>query len=155
MEAALGPPPPAADLLLPPVNGVVATPRHLAAAMLGPLIAPGSRFLELLVVVDAPGFNSLWLPDAIRRVIHAHGNAVGEILLGEQSRPGLFWPVDILLGDGGNVVLAGRWRAFAVGLRLRVGDHIVFRFKLGTLEALLRVFTAGGVRRTYPPLPAH
>jgi hypothetical protein len=123
--------------------------------MLGPLVAPGSRFLELLVVVDAPGFNSLRLPDAIRRVIHAHGNAAGEVLLGEQSRPDLFWPVDILLGDGGNVVLAGRWRAFALGLRLRVGDHLVFRFKLGTLEASLRVFTAGGVRRTYPPLPVH
>jgi hypothetical protein len=36
----------------PPVNGVVATPRPLAAAMLGPLIAPGSRFLELLIIVD-------------------------------------------------------------------------------------------------------
>jgi hypothetical protein len=123
--------------------------------MLGPLVAPGSRFLELLIVVDAPGFNYLRLPDAIRRVIHAHGNAVGEILLGEQSRPDLFWPVDILLGDGGNVVLVGRRRAFALGLRLRVGDHLVFHFKLGTLEASLRVFTAGGVRRTYPPLPTH
>jgi hypothetical protein len=35
------------------VTEVVATPCPLAAAMLGPLIAPGSRFLELLVVVDA------------------------------------------------------------------------------------------------------
>jgi hypothetical protein len=57
VEAALGPPPPAADgpgpqEAAPPANGVVATPRPLAAAMLGPLIAPGSRFLELLVVVD-------------------------------------------------------------------------------------------------------
>jgi hypothetical protein len=84
--------------------------------MLGPLIGPGSRFLELLVVVDAPGFDSLRLPDAIRRVIYAHGVAAGEILLGEQSRPGLFWPVDILLGDGGNAVLSGHWRALAHGL---------------------------------------
>jgi hypothetical protein len=118
--------------------------------MLGPLVAPGSRFLELLVVVDAPGFNSLRLPDAVRRVIHAHGPATGEIALGEQSRPDLFWPVDILLGDGGIAVLSGRWRAFALGHRLRVGDHLVFRFKLGTLEATVRIFTAGGVRRTYP-----
>jgi hypothetical protein len=136
------------------VNGVVATPRHLAAALLGPLIAPGSRFLELLVVVDAPGFNSLRLPDAIRRAIHAHGPAAGEIALGEQSRPDLFWPVDILFGANGNVVLSGRWRPFALGCRLRIGDRLVFRFKLGTLEATVRIFTADGVRRTYPQLAA-
>jgi hypothetical protein len=118
--------------------------------MLGPLVAPGSRFLELLAVIDAPGFNSLRLPDAVRRVIYAPGTAAGEIALGEQSRPDLFWPVDILLGDGGNAVLSGRWRAFALGHRLRVGDHLVFRFKLGTLEVTVRIFTAGGVRRTYP-----
>jgi hypothetical protein len=47
------------------VNGVVATPHHLAAAMLGPLVAPGSHFLELLDIVDAPGFNSLQLRDAV------------------------------------------------------------------------------------------
>jgi hypothetical protein len=76
--------------------------------MLGPLITQGSRFLELLVIVDAPGFNSLRLPDAIRRMIYAPGTAAGEIALGEQSRPDLFWPVDILLGDGGNAVLSGR-----------------------------------------------
>jgi hypothetical protein len=118
--------------------------------MLGPLIGPGSRFPELLVVVDAPGFSSLRLPDAIRRVIYAPGAAAGEIALGEQSRPDLFWPVDIHLGDGGNAVLSGRWRAFALVHRLCVGDHLVFRFKLGTLEATVRIFTAGGVRRTYP-----
>jgi hypothetical protein len=118
--------------------------------MLGPLIGPGSCFLELLVVVDALGFNSLRLPDAVRRVIHAHGPATGEIALGEQSRPDLFWPVDILLRVGGNAVLSGRWRAFALGHRLRIGDHLVFHFKLGTLEATVRIFTAGGVRRTYP-----
>jgi hypothetical protein len=122
--------------------------------MLGPLVAPGSRFLELLVVVDALGFNSLRLPDAIRRAIHAHGPAAGEIALGEQSRPDLFWPVDILFGANGNVVLSGRWRPFALGCRLRVGDRLVFRFKLGTLEATVRIFTADGVRRTYPQLAA-
>jgi hypothetical protein len=118
--------------------------------MLGPLIGPGSRFLELLVVVDAPSFSSLWLPDAVRRVVYAPGSAAGEIALGEQSRPDLFWPVDILLRAGSNAVLSGRWRAFALGHRLRVGDHLVFHFKLGTLEASVRIFTAGGVRRTYP-----
>jgi hypothetical protein len=121
----------------------------LAATLLGPLIAPGSRFLELLVVVDAPGFNSLRLPDAVRRVVYAPGTVAGEIALGEQSRPDLFWPMDILLGDSGIVILSGRWRAFALGHRLHVGDHLVFRFKLGTLEALVQIFNAGGVRRTY------
>jgi hypothetical protein len=129
---------------------VVTTPRHLAAVLLGPLITPGSRFLELLVVIDTPGFNSLWLPDAIRRAIHAHGPAVGEIALGEQSRPDLFWPMDILFGANGNAVLSGRWRPFALGCRLCIGDRLVFRFKLGTLEATVRIFTTDGVRRTYP-----
>jgi hypothetical protein len=118
--------------------------------MLGPLTGPGSRFLEILVVVDSPGFNSLRLPDAVRRVVYAPGAAAGEIALGEQSRLDLLWPVDILLGVGGNAVLSGRWRAFALGHRLRVSDHLVFRFKLGTLEATVRIFTAGGIRRTYP-----
>jgi hypothetical protein len=68
----------------------------------------------------------------------------------EQSRPDLLWPVDILLGVDGNVVLSGRWRAFALGHRLRVGDHLVFRFKLGMLEASGQIFAAAGVRRTYP-----
>jgi hypothetical protein len=58
--------------------------------------------------------------------------------------------VDILLGAGGNAVLSGRWRAFALGHRLHVGDHHVFRFKLGAMEASVWIFTAGGVRRTYP-----
>jgi hypothetical protein len=118
--------------------------------MLGPLISPGSRFLELLVVIDAPGFSSLRLPDAVRRVIYAPGAATGEIALGKQSMPELLWPVNILLGAGGNAVLAGRWRAFALGHRLRVDDHLVFRFKLGALEASVRIFTASGVRHTYP-----
>jgi hypothetical protein len=56
VEATLGPLPPAADgpgtqEAAPPVTGVVVTPRRLAVEMLGPLIAPGSRFLELLIVV--------------------------------------------------------------------------------------------------------
>jgi hypothetical protein len=118
--------------------------------MLGPLVAPGSRFLELLVVVDAWGFNSLWLPDAVQRVVYAPGASSEEIALGEQSRPDLFWPMDILLGAGGNAILSGRWRAFALGHHLHVGDHLVFRFKLGALEASVRIFTAAGVRRTYP-----
>jgi hypothetical protein len=118
--------------------------------MLGPLISPGSRFLELLVVIDAPGFSSLRLPDAIRRVVYAPGTSTGEIALGEQRRPDLFCPVDILLGAGGSAILSSRWRAFTLGYRLRVGDHLVFRFKLGALEASVRIFTAGGVRRTYP-----
>jgi hypothetical protein len=33
--------------------------------MLGPLISPGSCFLKLLVIIDALGFNSLRLPDAV------------------------------------------------------------------------------------------
>jgi hypothetical protein len=51
--------------------------------MLGPLIGPGSRFLELLIVVDALSFNSLRLPDAVRRVVYTPGAASGEIVLGE------------------------------------------------------------------------
>jgi hypothetical protein len=118
--------------------------------MLGPLIGPGSRFLDLLVIVDAPGFSSLWLHDAVRRVVYTPGAAVGEIALGQQSRPDLFWPVDILLRAGGNAVLSGHWRAFTLGHLLRIGDHLVFHFKLGALEASVQIFTAGGVRRTYP-----
>jgi hypothetical protein len=57
------------------------------------------------------------------------------------SRAGqLLWPVDIILGAGGNTVLSGCWRAFALGHRLHVGDHLIFRFKLGTLEASVRIF---------------
>jgi hypothetical protein len=106
--------------------------------------------LELLVVVDPQSFNALCLPDAVRRVVYAPGAAAGEIALGEQSRPDLVWPVDILLGAGGNAVLSGRWRAFAVGHRLCISDHLVFHFKLGALEASVRIFTAVDVCRTYP-----
>jgi hypothetical protein len=58
--------------------------------------------------------------------------------------------VDIILRAGGNAVLSGRWRAFALGDRLRIGDHLVFRFKLGMLDASVWIFAAAGVRRTYP-----
>jgi hypothetical protein len=126
------------------------TPRRLAAEMLGLLIAPGSRFLELLVVVEAWSFISLRLSDVVRRVIYAPGFSTGEVLLVEQSRPELLWPVDIILGAVVNAVLSGRWRAFALGHRLRVGDHLVFRFKLGTLEASVRIFAATSVRRIFP-----
>jgi hypothetical protein len=58
--------------------------------MLGPLIAPVSCFLELLVVVDPQSFNALGLPDAVRRVVYAPGAVAGEIALGEHSRLDLF-----------------------------------------------------------------
>jgi hypothetical protein len=118
--------------------------------MLGPLVAPGSRFLELLIVFNAWSFISLRLPDAVRRVIYAPGASSGEVVLVEQSRPELLWTVDIILRAGGNAVFSGRWRAFALGHHLRVGDHLVFRFKLGTLEASVRIFATAGVHRTYP-----
>jgi hypothetical protein len=103
--------------------------------MLGPLIAPGSRFLELLIIVEAWRFISLRLPDVVRRVIYVPGCSTGEVVLVEQSRPEL---------------LSGHWRAFALGHRLRVGDHLIFRFHLGILEASVRIFAATGVRRTFP-----
>jgi hypothetical protein len=118
--------------------------------MLGPLIAPGSCFLELLIVIDLWSFESLRLPDAVQRVIYAPGASLGEVALSEQSRPDLFWPVDIIIGAGGNAVLSGHCRAFALSHRLRVGDHLVFHFKLGTLEASVRIFAAASVRHTYP-----
>jgi hypothetical protein len=68
----------------------------------------------------------------------------------EQCRPELLWPVDIILRVGGNAVFSERWRAFALGHRLRVGDHLVFRFKMGMLEASVRIFAAAGIHRTYP-----
>jgi hypothetical protein len=133
------------------MTGVVANPRRLAAASLGPLIALGSHFLELLVVVQDRTFVTLWLPNAIRRAISAPGFSVSEVALVEQSRPELIWPVDIILGV--NAVLSRRWRAFALGHHLHIGDRLIFRFRLGALEASVWVFTANGVRHTYP-LPA-
>jgi hypothetical protein len=55
--AILGPLPPVADAPVPLeaapfATGVVANPRRLAAAALGPIIMPGSYFLELLVIVE-------------------------------------------------------------------------------------------------------
>jgi hypothetical protein len=47
-------------------------------------------------------------------------------------------------------VLSGCRRAFALGHRLRVSDHLVFRFKVGTLEASVRIFATAGIRRTFP-----
>jgi hypothetical protein len=98
--------------------------------MLGPLFAPWSRFLELLVVIDAWSFDSLWLPDAVRRVIYAPIASSREVALVDQSRPELLWPVDIILRAGGNAVFSGRWRAYALGHRLRIGDHLAFRRRL-------------------------
>jgi hypothetical protein len=73
------------------------------------------------------------------------GDSSGEVALVEQSRPELLWPVDIILGVGGNAIFSGRWRTFALGHRLRVGDHLVFRFKLGMLEASVRIFAAAPI----------
>jgi hypothetical protein len=64
--------------------------------------------------------------------------------------PEMIWPVDIILGVGSNAILSGRWRAFALGHYLHVGDRLVFRFKLGMLEASVQIFIAMGVRRTFP-----
>jgi hypothetical protein len=86
-------------------------------------------------------------------VLSAPGLSVGEVVLVEQSRPELIWPVDVILGVGGNAVLSGRWRAFALGHHLHVGDRLVFHFRLGVLDASVRVFDVNGVHRTYP-LPA-
>jgi hypothetical protein len=90
-EAILGPIPRAADALVPPevapfVTGVVTTPRRLAAVALGPLVTPGSHFLELLVVIQDRSFTTLRLPDAIRREISAPSLSFGEVVLVEQSR---------------------------------------------------------------------
>jgi hypothetical protein len=71
-------------------------------------------------------------------------------VLVELSRPELIWPIDNILRVGGNAVLSGCWRAFTLGHHLRIVDRLIFRFKLGTLEASVRIFTATGVRRTFP-----
>jgi hypothetical protein len=135
------------------MTGVVATPRRLAAAALGPLIAVGSHFLELLVDVQDQSFTTLQLSEVIRRVLSAPGLSVGEVVLVEQSRPELIWSVDVILGVGGNTVLYGCWRAFALSHHLHVGDRLIFHFRLGALEASVRIFDVNGIRHTYP-LPA-
>jgi hypothetical protein len=104
--------------------------------------------LELLVFVQDGTFITLWLPNAIRRAISTLGFDVGEVALVEQGRAELVWPVDIILSM--NAVLFRRWRAFALGHHLHVSDHLVFRFRLGALEASVRVFTANGICHTYP-----
>jgi hypothetical protein len=152
-EAVLGPLHPAIEDPVQPevapfVTSVVGNPRRLAAVALGPLIALGSHFLELPVVVQDGTFVTLRLPDAIRRAFSILGFGIGEVTLVEQSRPELIWPMESILGV--NVVLSGRWRAFALGHHLHVGDRLIFRFRLGALEASVRVFTANGVRCTYP-----
>jgi hypothetical protein len=63
VEAALGPLPPLVDApgpqeVAPPASGVIATPRRRAAALLGPLISPGSHFLEVLIVFDVLSFDA-------------------------------------------------------------------------------------------------
>jgi hypothetical protein len=106
--------------------------------------------LELLIVVEVWSFITLWLPDVVRRAIYAPGLSTGEVVLVEQSRPKLLWPVVIILGVGSNAILSRRWRAFSLGHRLHVGDHLIFRFKLVMLEASVRIFTATSVRRSFP-----
>jgi hypothetical protein len=91
--------------------------------------------LELLIIVEVGSFISLWLPDAVRRVIYAPGFSTGEVVLVEQSRPELLWSIDIILGAGSNAILSGHWRAFALGHLLSIGDHLIFCFKLVMLEA--------------------
>jgi hypothetical protein len=59
--------------------------------------------------------------------------------------------VDVILG--GNAIFSGRWRAFSLGHHLHIGDCLFFCFRLGALEASVRIFNTNGVRRTYP-LPA-
>jgi hypothetical protein len=53
-------------------------------------------------------FIFLRLPDVVRRVIYAPVFSTGKFMLVEQSRAELLWPVDIILGVGGNAVLSGR-----------------------------------------------
>jgi hypothetical protein len=106
--------------------------------------------LELLVSIQDRSFTTLWLSEVIRRVLSAPGLSVGEVVLVEQSRLELIWPMDVILGVGGNTVLYGCWRAFALSHHLHVGDRLVFRFRLGALEASVRIFDVNGVRRTYP-----
>jgi hypothetical protein len=73
-SAALGPLLPAIGAAAPPevvlfTIGLVVTPCFLATMALGPLVPPGSHFLELLVNIHAWSFITLQLPEAIRRVL--------------------------------------------------------------------------------------
>jgi hypothetical protein len=67
----------------PFVTIVVMNSRCLAAVALGPLIALGSHFLELLIVIQDGSFFSLRLPDAIERVLSTPGFGVSEVILVE------------------------------------------------------------------------
>jgi hypothetical protein len=58
--------------------------------------------------------------------------------------------VDVILGMGSSAVLSGRWRAFALSHHLLVGDCLVLRFKLGALEASVRVFNTDNICCTNP-----
>jgi hypothetical protein len=128
------------------MTNMVANSRRLAAAALGPLIASGSHFLELLIVVQDGSFITLRLPDAIRRVLSAPDVGVGEVVLVEQSRPKLIWHVDVILGV--NAIFSGHWRAFALSHHIHVGDRLVFHVRIGALEASVQIFNANGVHRT-------
>jgi hypothetical protein len=44
----------------------------------------------------------------VQRAISAPGLSVGVVVLVEQRRLELIWPVDIILGAGGNAFLSGR-----------------------------------------------
>jgi hypothetical protein len=72
-------------------------------------------------------------------VLSALGLAIREVVLVEQSRPEMEWPLDVILGTGSSTVLSGHWRAFALSHQLLVGNRLVFRFKLGVLDASVRV----------------
>jgi hypothetical protein len=91
-SAILSPLLPAAEAATPPevapfATGLVTTPCRLTAAVLGPLITPGSYFLEILVDVQTWRFTMLFLPEAIRKVLSAPGLAFREVVLVEQSWP--------------------------------------------------------------------
>jgi hypothetical protein len=78
--------------------------------------------LELLIVIQDGSFITLRLPDAIRRVLSAPSFGVDEVVMVEQSRPELIWPLDVILGI--NVVFSGHWRPLALGHHLHVGDRL-------------------------------
>jgi hypothetical protein len=46
--------------------------------------------------------------------------------------------------------LCREWKDIALAHRLRPGDHLLLRLRLGTAEILIRVFGRNGVRQLYP-----